>query len=123
MATHNDFGKEAEDFAAKFLVDKGYTLLARNFYYQKGELDIIALLNNVLVVVEVKARSTTSFIEPYEAVDKRKIKLIVKATDAFIQMQNRNEEVRFDIISVHKNINNQLDLTHIENAFEAMDSN
>ena len=123
MAEHNDFGKEAEKEAAAFLEKNGYVILAKNFYYQKGELDIVALYQGVLVVVEVKARSTSVFQEPYEAVDKRKIKLLVNATDTFIKAGNRTEEVRFDIISVLKNQQGHLEMTHIPNAFEAFDAN
>ena len=123
MAEHNDFGKEAEAKAKAFLENMGYVILAKNFYYQRGELDIVSLYQGVLVVVEVKARSSSVFQEPYEAVDKRKIKLLVNATDAFIKAGNRTEEVRFDIISVLKNKLGQLEITHIENAFEAFDAN
>ncbi|MBS1549040.1 MAG: YraN family protein [Bacteroidetes bacterium] len=123
MAEHNDFGKEAENFSVDYLAKNGYTILARNFYCQKGELDIIALYQGLLVIIEVKARSSNLFQEPYEAVDKRKIKLIVQATDAFISAGNRKEEVRFDIISVLKNPQGQLELTHIVSAFEAFDAN
>ncbi|WP_124641425.1 MULTISPECIES: YraN family protein [Amniculibacterium] len=123
MAEHNDFGKEAEEFAVSYLENKGYTVIARNFYYQKGELDIVALYKDFLVVVEVKARTRNLFQEPYEAVNKKKIKLVVMATDAFMNAGNRTEEVRFDIISVLKTDRGHLDLTHIENAFEPFDAN
>ena len=122
MAEHNDFGKEAEDFAVAFLQEKGYNIIARNFYHQKGELDIVALWHNFLVVVEVKARNSNIFQEPYEAVNKRKMKLIVNATDAFMQNGNRKEEVRFDIISILKQKDGKLVAEHIENAFEAFDA-
>ena len=59
MAEHNDFGKQAEDFSVTFLQEKGYEIIARNFFYQKGEIDIIALFNNQIIVVEVKARNST----------------------------------------------------------------
>jgi putative endonuclease len=122
MADHNDFGKEAEDFAVAFLQEKGYTVIARNFYHQRGELDIIAIWKNTLVVVEVKARNSNIFQEPYEAVNKKKIKLIVNATDAFMQNGNRTEEVRFDIISILRQKDGKLLAEHIENAFEAFDA-
>lgn len=123
MAEHNDFGKQAEDFSVAFLQEKGYEIIARNFFYQKGEIDIIALFNNQIIVVEVKARNSTIFQEPYEAVNKRKIKLIVSAADAFVQAGNRKETVRFDIISVLKENDGKLKATHIEDAFEAFDAN
>ncbi len=123
MAEHNDFGTLAEEMAVDFLVQKNYKILARNFRFQKAEIDIIAEFENQIIVVEVKARSTDVFLEPHEAVNKRKIKLIVTATDEFLKQQNENRETRFDIISVLPNENGILEITHIENAFEAIDAN
>lgn len=123
MAEHNDFGTLAEEMAVDFLVQKNYKILARNFRFQKAEIDIIAEFENQIIVVEVKARSTDVFLEPHEAVNKRKIKLIVTATDEFLKQQNENRETRFDIISVLPNENGILKITHIENAFEAIDAN
>ncbi|KIC61814.1 YraN family protein [Chryseobacterium taiwanense] len=123
MATHNDFGKKAEDLAVEFLQKNGYKILARNFRFQKAEIDIIAEKDNLIIVVEVKARSTDAFILPQEAVNKTKIKLIVSATDHYLEEFNKNQEVRFDIISVLPDEKGNLTIEHIENAFEAFDAN
>ncbi|MFN1218324.1 YraN family protein [Chryseobacterium kwangjuense] len=123
MATHNDFGKIAEDLAAEFLLKNGYTILVRNFRFQKAEIDIIAEKDNLIIVVEVKARSTDTFMLPQEAVTKAKIKSIVSAANHFMEEFNKNQEVRFDIISVLPDEKNNLIIEHIENAFEALDAN
>lgn len=123
MATHNDFGKKAEDLAVEYLQKNGYKILVRNFRFQKAEIDIIAEKDHLIVVVEVKARSTDAFILPQEAVTKTKIKLIVSATDHYLEEFNKNQEVRFDIISVLPDEKGTLTIEHIENAFEAFDAN
>lgn len=123
MATHNDFGKIAEDLAAEFFLKNGYTILVRNFRFQKAEIDIIAEKDNLIVVVEVKARSTDTFMLPQEAVTKAKIKSIVSAANHFMEEFNKNQEVRFDIISVLPDEKKNLIIEHIENAFEALDAN
>lgn len=123
MADHNDFGKKAEELAAEYLQKNGYKILARNFRYQKAELDLVAEKNSLIVVVEVKARSTDVFNLPQEAVNKRKIKLIVSAANYFMEEYNKNQEVRFDIISVLPDENKNLIIEHITNAFEAFDAN
>ena len=123
MADHNEFGNKAEDLAAHYLLEKGYQILVRNYRYLKAEIDIISEYNGVVVVIEVKARTTDAFIEPQEAVNKKKIKLLVSAADEFMKQNNRNQEVRFDIISVLPNKENQYSINHIENAFEAIDAN
>ncbi len=123
MATHNDFGNEAEQLAADYLLKKGYRILCTNYRYQKAEIDIIAEKDSTIIIVEVKARATDAFIEPQEAVKKKKIRLIVSAADHFMQEMNREEEVRFDIITVLPDSSRILEINHIENAFNAIDAN
>ncbi|MDQ0592237.1 putative endonuclease [Chryseobacterium ginsenosidimutans] len=123
MATHNDLGKKAEDLAAEFLLKNGYKILARNFRYQKAEIDIITEKDSLIIVVEVKARSTDAFNLPQEAVNKRKIKLIVSAANHYLEEFNKQQEVRFDIISVLPDEKGNLSIEHIINAFEAFDAN
>ncbi|UMQ40660.1 YraN family protein [Chryseobacterium sp. Y16C] len=123
MATHNDFGKKAEDLAVEYLQKNGYKILVRNFRFQKAEIDIIAEKDNLIIVTEVKARSTDAFMLPQEAVTKAKIKLIVSAANHYLEEFNKNQEVRFDIISVLPDGKGNLNIEHIENAFEAFDAN
>ena len=119
MADHNDLGKLAEDLAVQFLQENGYKILVRNFRYQKAEIDIIAEKDHLIIVTEVKARSTDFFILPQEAVTKGKIKLIVTAANHFMEEFNKNQEVRFDIISVLPDEKGKLIIEHIEDAFKA----
>ncbi|MCD9618400.1 YraN family protein [Chryseobacterium gleum] len=123
MANHNDFGKMAEDFAVEYLKKCGYKILARNFRFQKAEIDVIAEKDNQIIVVEVKARSTDAFMLPQEAVTKTKIKSIVFAANHYMEEFNKDNEVRFDIISVLPDENKNLIIEHIEDAFEAFDAN
>ncbi|MFN4364640.1 YraN family protein [Chryseobacterium hispalense] len=123
MAQHNDLGKKAEDLAAEFLLKNGYKILARNFRHQKAEIDIIAEKDNLIIICEVKARSTDVFNLPQESVNKKKIKLLVLAADYYLQEFNVMKEVRFDIISVLPDEKGNLLMEHIQDAFEAFDAN
>ncbi|AZA87509.1 endonuclease [Chryseobacterium shandongense] len=123
MAQHNDFGKKAEDLAADFLLKNGYKILVRNFRYQKAEIDIIAEKNNLIIICEVKARSTDVFNLPQESVNKKKIKLLVSAADYYLQEFKVLKEVRFDIISLLPDEKQNLVIEHIQDAFEAFDAN
>lgn len=123
MAEHNDFGNLAEDLAAEFLTKKNYKILVRNFRFQRAEIDIVTEFENLIVVVEVKARGNDVFMEPQEAVTKRKIKSIVMCTDFFMNHKNIDKEVRFDIISVLPDSSGKLQITHIEDAFQSFDAN
>ncbi|WP_160139093.1 YraN family protein [Chryseobacterium sp. c4a] len=123
MANHNDFGKIAEDLAADYLQNNGYKILARNFRFQKAEIDIIAEKDAFIIVVEVKARSTDAFMLPQEAVTKTKIKSIVSAVNHYLEEFNKQNEVRFDIISVLPGEHRNLTIDHITDAFQALDAN
>ncbi|MBQ0152190.1 MAG: YraN family protein, partial [Chryseobacterium sp.] len=122
MADHNDFGKVAEDLAVDFLEKAGYKILVRNFRFRHAELDIIAQKDELVVVVEVKARNSDAFISPQEAVTKSKIKLIILATDHYLATFNPNKEVRFDIISVQPDESGKLAIEHLPDAFDAYDA-
>ena len=121
MADHNDFGKIAEDLAVDFLVKAKYKILSRNFRYLKAEVDIIAEFENQIIIVEVKARHTDAFLEPQEAVNKKKIKLLISAANYFIEENNIDKETRFDIISILPNKHKTLEINHIIDAFQSFE--
>ena len=121
MAEHNDFGKESENLAVEFLEKKGYKILVKNYRYLKAEIDIIAETENHIVIVEVKARNTDTFLSPEEAVNKKKIRLLISAASHFLEENEIDKETRFDIISILPSEENQFQIKHIENAFEIID--
>lgn len=123
MANHNDFGILAEDLAVEYLKRNGYKILIRNFRFKHNEIDIIAENDNLIIIVEVKARSTDVFLLPQEAVTKTKIKSIVSAANHYLEEFNKDQEARFDIISVLPDDNKNLIVNHIKDAFQAFDAN
>ena len=116
MSYHNELGKLGEHLAIAYLQKQGFTILKHNYYYQRAEVDIIARHNNTLVVVEVKTRNSSFFGDPQNFVTRNKIQLLVKAAQQFLQENNLNLEVRFDIIAIIKN-SKQEELVHIPDAF------
>ncbi len=123
MAEHNDLGNLAEELAATFLEEKGYKILVKNYRYQKGEIDIIAEFNNEIIIIEVKARGSDIFMEPQEAVTKKKIKSLVMVADYFMKDRDLKQDVRFDIIAVLPDEKGRLQITHLEDAFQSFDAN
>lgn len=116
MAFHNELGKKGEELAKEFLQKNGYTILESNFVFQKAEIDIIAQKDDALIVVEVKTRSSVDFGNPQDFVSPKKIKLLVKAIDEYVNLKNIDLSIRFDIISV---IHDKSDfiIEHLEDAF------
>ncbi|OIV42618.1 YraN family protein [Flavobacterium johnsoniae] len=107
MAEHNELGKKGEELAVEYLQQNGYEILDRNWSFQKAEIDIIAQKENTLAVVEVKTRSSLDFGSPQDFVKPKKIQLLIKAVNAYINYREKDLQddlnVRFDIIAIHKN--------------------
>jgi len=61
MARQQTIGNLGEEKATLFLQEIGYQILERNWRFSKAEIDIIAKDGEVLVFVEVKAKSYTYF--------------------------------------------------------------
>lgn len=118
MAQHNLFGQEAEKKAAQYFTEKGFTLLEQNYRYGKAEVDLLLHKDDILICVEVKARSTDFFGTPESFISSKKIKLLVGAVDHYLQENNLDWEVRFDVMAYIVK-NNQWIEKHIEDAFHA----
>lgn len=100
MAQHNTLGKAGEEAAARYLEQNGYIIRDRNWRKNHLELDIVATKHEELIIVEVKTRSNTDYIEPQDAVNWQKIRRIVVAADAYIKHFRLDIPVRFDILTV-----------------------
>lgn len=118
MAEKNDTGRAGEAEARRYLVSCGYTVLHSNWHWHHYELDIVAVKEDELVVVEVKTRSENFLVAPDEAVDKAKIRRIVRAADAYVRFFNIGLPVRFDIITLIKG-RDGYKIDHIDDAFYA----
>ena len=116
MAKHLAYGAAAEQAAARFLQQKGYTILAANYRSKKAEIDLIARKNNLLVFVEVKARANATYGWPEQAVTPRKQELLLAAAQTYIEEANWQHDARFDIISIIGSGPRQ-EVLHIEDAF------
>ena len=116
MAFHNELGKKGEELAVNHLQQKGYEILETNWRYLKAEIDIIAQKGNTLAIVEVKTRSSDVISTPEDAVNPKKIKLLVSAANEYVIQNDLDVDVRFDIIAILKN-KNAFSITHIEEAF------
>lgn len=117
MATHNDLGRQGEAIAKAHLEANGYEIMDENWSFGKAEIDLIAYKHKTIIFAEVKTRTGTGFGLPEDFVDARKQRLLADAADEYIYLMNHQGEVRFDIISILFNRNNNYNLKHIEDAF------
>lgn len=103
--------------AKDYLKNNGYEILQVNWRWQKAEIDLIVIdpESGEIVITEVKARSSSNFGKPEDAVDNKKQKQLIDAAQAFIEEEDIDRECRFDVISVI--IGDEIELHHIKEAF------
>ncbi len=119
MYERHETGKWGEETACKFLTEKNYEIIERNFMCKQGEIDIIAYDKNKkeLVFVEVKTRKNYNYGCPVDSVNKLKQKHIYWAAKFYIYLHNiKNTYIRFDVIEIYlsKKLNK---INHIKQIF------
>lgn len=115
MAEHNITGAAGEDFACQYLLQKGFTILQRNWRFLHKEIDIIARSNDGwLVFVEVKTRSEA--VVARDIITESKIRYLHEAAERYIEVYTRTEEARFDVLLLTKRWHGY-EVEHIEYAF------
>ena len=119
MAQHNQLGKWGEEYAANYLLGKGYDILERDWRIGHRDIDIIARSpeGDTVVFVEVKTRTNDVVTDPRDAVDLRKIRSIGWAANAYVKQRNVIDLLRFDIISIAGSKDTNADIMHVEDAF------
>ncbi len=97
----SNLGKTGEQIAAHFLVNKGYEICVQNYWTRVGEIDIVALKDDVLVFVEVKTKSKTTHGEPHQAVTPEKIQKMMSACRLYCQEFPPGDFfIRLDVVSI-----------------------
>ena len=117
MAKHNKIGSKGEQIAADFLLKKGYKILHLNWRCGKKEVDIVAVDRGVVVIVEVKTRTSSFLAFPEEAVNEKKRSNLRFAAGRFLEWNPVYRDVRFDIVSLLFAGEELKDVTHFEEAF------
>lgn len=101
---NKEIGNIGEVIAKDYLLSQGYEILNRNYRCPKGEIDIIAKEQDVIIFVEVKTRTNTKYGQPFEAVDRRKLQRLYTISQFYIYENKLNQyKYRFDIVSINLN--------------------
>lgn len=114
MQNKRSLGNEKEKQAVAFLTEQNAHILAKNFYFRGGEIDLIAKDGEYVCFIEVKYRKSNNFGTPEEAVTSSKQKKIIQGAKVYLY-QNRyptDTPCRFDVISV-----SDREITWIKDAF------
>lgn len=112
-------GDYGEKVAHDFLRASGHRILATNFKGpRRGEVDIVARQDKLLLFVEVKTRKHDTKIRPFDAVTKDKQALIERGANAWLkQLGTRKLPWRFDVIEVYLEDGKPPRVNHIRDAF------
>lgn len=111
-------GKWGENTAVDYLSQRGYRILERNFRTAHGEIDIIAVRDDVLIFVEVKSRSSRSFGLPEDSITPRKQAHMRSAAEHYLQEHVTQDTWQFDVIAIIGKPFGKVDIQHFENVLE-----
>jgi putative endonuclease len=95
-------GAAAENSAAAFLESQGFTIVARNFLRRVGELDIVARAGDLLIIAEVRTRSSERFGGAAASISRGKQRRIILTAGLFLDQRPElgRCRVRFDVLVV-----------------------
>lgn len=118
MAYQQRIGAWGEEVAAQYLAAAGAELLGRNVRTAYGELDLIVKLQDMIVFIEVKTRTTDGFGWPETAVNRRKAEHLIHSAQAYLQAHVEFTEAwRIDVIAIRgKPGDHKPEITVFENA-------
>lgn len=117
-------GAAGEVLAARFLRQKGYTILSSNYRCRQGEIDIIAAKDGYIVFTEVKTRRSSTLYAPREAVTVAKQRRILQTASIYLATHGVDLQPRFDVIEVITPDNAPMvaeEINHIMGAYETGD--
>ncbi|MBE0335451.1 YraN family protein [Paenibacillus sp. 23TSA30-6] len=111
-------GALGEHAAASFLENLGYRIIERNWRCRSGEMDLIAAQHDILVFIEVRSRSSSSYGTPAESITARKITQVRQTAAVYLHMNGIEDvPIRFDMISVRLIDETAVVTDHIIEAF------
>ncbi len=120
-----ELGFLAENIAARYLESQGYEVIDRNYRKPWGEIDIIAMKDDIICFVEVKANSQefVGDFNPEIRVDHRKLSKITKTATLYLEYELKNTDApwQVDIVSVtFDRVGKKAKIKHFKNVAEAM---
>ncbi|MGO4254195.1 YraN family protein [Paenarthrobacter sp. TAF1] len=101
MRAKDRLGQNGEALAADFLTDQGMRIIDRNWRCAEGEIDIVAIDGDTLVVAEVKTRSSLDYGHPFEAVGAAKLARLHRLLSCWCRAHEfKASRQRVDVVSV-----------------------
>ena len=119
MGKTQKIGNKGESIARDYLIQKGYVIIDTNWSTRFGELDIIALQDEVYVFVEVKTRYSKNTESAFTSITPTKQEKMIKAVYHYIHEKDLEDIIwRIDAIGIALNRNESPTIDHVEDAFD-----
>lgn len=100
MTPYSTVGSRGESLAVEFLQEKGVVILERNWRHGRGEVDIIGYREDMLLIIEVKTRSSCLGGFPEQKVGLVKFRMMQQTAEAYMALHQQWKKVRFDVLSI-----------------------
>lgn len=114
MHSKDHLGRAGEDQAVRYLEQRGWQILGRNWRCRDGEIDIIARDGRTLVFVEVRTRTSARFGHPLETVTPRKVRRLRLLARRYAHEHHlRGEYMRIDVIGIIRPPQGTSQLRHV----------
>jgi len=110
----DELGREGEQVAVEYLERAGLRVLDRNWRCADGEIDIVAAERQVMVVCEVKTRSSTRFGTPLEAITRAKQARLRRLAARWLVAHGvLFDEIRIDVVGLVRNRAGDYEIEHV----------
>jgi putative endonuclease len=114
MNAKDELGREGEQVAVEYLERVGLRVLDRNWRCADGEIDIVAAERQVMVVCEVKTRSSTAFGTPLEQITRAKRARLRRLASRWLVAHGvLFDEVRIDAIGLVRKPSGDYEIEHV----------
>ncbi len=111
-------GRWGENQARRFLQSIGFTAIAKNWRFGKGELDLVMAEGPTIVFVEVKSRADEDFTRATTAITAKKKETLLRTAKRFLRQYNLSDRpLRFDVVTVILGKIGKPQIKHYRNAF------
>jgi putative endonuclease len=110
---HLETGRLGESLAEHYFRGKGWVIIGRNIRVRGGELDLVALDSDELVVVEVRTRSIGKILPAEETVGPRKLRILMRSGKIYVEKCRWTGPWRIDLLGINLDTGGSPQMVHL----------
>lgn len=117
MQKSQHLARLGELIAQKYLQQKGFRLITKNYFLRGGEIDLIMEDDDIMIFVEVKTRRNQKFGHADEAINPRKKRKLIRAVFHYLKEKKVKKPWRTDLVHIHLKGGFRAHIKHIPHIF------